>query len=105
MERICIGRTRKQENHAQSEHSARSGDWLMTFGIAVLTIWLAFTAVPEKTENVKYLPDDAAMVMSTAVSTSGKEELVLPDRETAGAGETSIFDMIGEFFASLIFGE
>lgn len=108
MQKMCIGRTRKAENEPETTASARTGGLLTAVGVMGIAVMLALPMIPSASENVKPYPyNEAVAVMSTAVSESAenKEELVLPDKKTYAAEDESIFEDIGEFFASLIFGE
>lgn len=103
--KLTIGRTRKAE--IKTEDSAPHSDLLTVIGLCTMCLMLILAMRPtDGTSTVDY--DEAVAVMSTAVGNSAeteREELVLPDKKASSVGEDSVFETIGEFFASLITGE
>lgn len=107
-QKIHIGRVKNVELEQKTAETGHFGSLLTAVGIMGIAVMLVLPMLPSASENVNPIrAEEAVAVMSTAVSESGekREELVLPDKKTYAAEDESIFEDIGEFFASLIFGE
>lgn len=75
--------------------------FLILFGILTVTLSLALPLAKDAEKaSPQRIPDDAALVMSTAVI-DGEED---PTEQTAASPEDSVFDEIGRFFARWITG-
>lgn len=116
MEKLTIGRRRNcgmaSENAISSADASEieaSSGWLSGIGLCTMCVMLILSMLPLSDESVRY-SGEAVAVMSGAVEgetddDDEREELVLPDKKASLVGEESFFETIGEFFASLIFGE
>jgi|GEM_PF-3587683 len=108
---ITVGRGRRTKM-AESEDAVFShvGEIMTSAGLGLMAA-LLIGFMPADAGN-RYA-DDAVYVMSThdaavsdtAVSAGGRDELVMPEKSASAEGEVSFFEIIGEFFAEMIFGE
>ena len=95
MERTVIGYSRmKRKNPRLTEEICYALGLFAVAGMLVLPMRSSRT-------NSR----DAVMVMSSAVTEADHEELAEPEKRPVLSEDWSVFDEIGEFFASLIFGE
>ena len=108
MNRISVGyrRTVKKSDDGIKEISHTAGI-LTTVGIGTMA---AFLIACMNGAEETYRPYDTAeavytMAYAESGNTSSREELVMPDKSTSADGGESVFEIIGEFFASVIFGE
>ena len=103
------GRRMKQTEHNDERFSC-AGEIMTSAGLGLMAA-LLIGFMPPDAGNSR--ADDAVYVMSThdasvsdtAVSGDGRDELVMPEKSASAAGEVSFFELIGEFFAEMIFGE
>ncbi|MBQ4353750.1 MAG: hypothetical protein IJC71_02535 [Clostridia bacterium] len=105
MQRVCIGKRNKTDKCENIADHTAHGTWLTVFGLAAMAVFLAGAIAGENAENVKNSGEAAVPVMAVSSVNADREELQMPDRKTYAEGETSVFDEIGSFFASLLFGE
>lgn len=111
MNRLTVGSSRRK-NMAEngSETISRAAEIIMTAGVGAAAAVLIACMIPGASAFESYKASDmtdAVYAMSTAVEVEkdAREELAMPDKNTSAAGEESVFEIIGEFFASMIFGE
>ncbi len=107
IEKMTIGRVNKSVKI--TDNNKKHYDVLPAIGLCTMCLMLAFAMLPQKnTDMAEHNYSESVAVMSTSVANSSnteREELVLPDRKTSTVEENSVFETIGEFFASLISGE
>lgn len=109
MEKLTIGRKRKSDKI--NDNTAHYPELLTAIGLSTMCIMLVLSMISEAgsaSAESNNTSDAAVAVMSSAVEETGekkREELVMPDKKTSAAGDESVFEAIGEFFADLILGE
>ena len=108
MNRISVGhrRTTKKKDDGIKEISRTAGI-ITTAGIGTMAALLMAYMLPGNEVNTPSDTQDAVYTMASAdsVQTEKREDLVMPEKSTSAEGSESVFEIIGEFFASVIFGE
>ena len=111
---ITVGYTgRKKTAERDDEKFSRAGEILTSAGLGLMAALLIVFLPPEEAgmgaEDAVYVMSAASEAVSAdepAVESSViREELAMPGKSTSAEGEVSFFEIIGEFFAEMIFGE
>lgn len=110
MEKLVIGRQKKREiSVSKASDTTPHADLLTAIGLCTMCFMLILSMTPTGEGESAANTPEAVAVMSTAVEvtpdTTEREELVMPEKKASVVREESVFESIGEFFASLIMGE
>ena len=108
MSRISIGHSRKNERFQHNNDGIGSAGRIMTAaGCGTVAALLVCCMLQTGGAQSRTDLNESVYVMTTvtqAVSTE-REVLVMPEKTVSAEGEKSFFDLIGEFFTSVIFPE
>lgn len=104
---MILGYTRGKKPSGNDDNKySRAGEIMTSAGLGLMAaLLIGFMPL----DDARCHTDDAVYVMSTsdelsAVSADSRDELVMPEKSTSAEGEVSFFEIIGEFFAEMIFG-